>query len=226
MRSSTRGYERAREPFPPVTRILIGPPHDEQMTATEHEDEKLLRDMLAGDERAFAELYRRRHREVYRFAFGMSRSVALAQDVTQDVFLRVLEGASRYDAAKGSVRAWLLGCARHVVLDRLRAESRWRSEPVDLQEPSAPCTSEESVFVQQRLARLHAAILGLPIEYREALVLCEIAELSYAESAAALGCPIGTVRSRLHRARAQLAARLAEPNSGHEPLRRVNQGHS
>jgi RNA polymerase sigma-70 factor, ECF subfamily len=196
------------------------------MTATEHEDTMLLRDLIAGDEWAFAELYRRRHREVYRFAFGMSRSTSLAQDATQDVFLRVLEDASRYDPAKGSVRAWLLGCARHVVLDRLRAESRWTSEARDLDEPSAPCVGEDAVFTQQRLARLHAAILSLPIEYREAVVLCEIGELSYAESASVLGCPIGTVRSRLHRARALLAARLAEPKDAQQPLRRVGEGRS
>ena len=192
----------------------------ECMTATENEDALLLRDLCAGDEWAFTELYRRRRREIYRFAYAMTRSAALAQDVMQDVFLRLLEGAARFDPSKGTVRAWLLGCARHVVLDRLRAESRWT--PAD-DEPSAPCPAEDAVFAQQRLEQLQAALLRLPIEYREAVALCEIAELSYAECAAVLGCPIGTIRSRLHRARALLAERLAEIDVKEAPLRRVKE---
>ena len=137
----------------------------------------------------------------------MAKSRAFAQDVTQEVFLNVLENAARFDAAKGSVRAWLFGCARYAVLDRLRAERRWTD---DVPEEGAACESEQHVLTQQRLARLHAAIARLPVEYREALVLCELQELSYAESAAVLECPIGTVRSRLHRARALLTAMLHE----------------
>jgi RNA polymerase sigma-70 factor (ECF subfamily) len=66
------------------------------------------------------------------------------------------------------------------------------------------------VFELQRARSLHAALIELPVEYRETLVLCELEELSYAECAAVLGCPVGTVRSRLHRARALLATRLRE----------------
>jgi RNA polymerase sigma-70 factor (ECF subfamily) len=70
--------------------------------------------------------------------------------------------------------------------------------------------SDERLLADQRIERLHAAIARLPVEYREALVLCELHELSYAETAAVLGCPIGTIRSRLHRARALLTAMLDE----------------
>jgi RNA polymerase sigma-70 factor (ECF subfamily) len=161
----------------------------------------------AGAETAFVALYRRRRDDIHRFAFTMARSRTFAQDVTQEVFLNVLENAARFDPAKGSVRAWLFGCARHVVLDRLRAERRWTDEVPEL---AQGCDGEQQVLTQQRRERLHAAIARLPIEYREALVLCELQELSYAESAAVLECPIGTVRSRLHRARALLTAALAE----------------
>lgn len=161
-----------------------------------------------GDETAFALLYRRRQADVFRFAYAMSQSKALAQDVTQDVFLSLLQHPGRFDTAKGSARAWLLGCARHAVIDRLRSERRWAEESPE--EPSAPCRGEQTVLEKQRSARLHAAIRSLPAKYREAVVLCELEELSYAESAAIMGCPIGTVRSRLYRARALLAARLAQ----------------
>jgi RNA polymerase sigma-70 factor (ECF subfamily) len=161
----------------------------------------------AGAEPAFVALYRRRRDDIYRFAFAMAKSRTFAQDVTQEVFLNVLENAARFDPAKGSVRAWLFGCARHAVLDRLRAERRWTD---DVPEEAAACEGEQHVLTQQRLERLHAAIARLPVEYREALVLCELQELSYAEGAAVLECPIGTVRSRLHRARALLTAMLHE----------------
>jgi RNA polymerase sigma-70 factor (ECF subfamily) len=105
------------------------------------------------------------------------------------------------------VRAWLFGCARYVTLDRLRLERRWTDDmPADL----TALDSDERLFADQRVERLHAAIARLPVEYRETLVLFELQELSYAETAAVLDCPVGTVRSRLHRGRALLAAMLAE----------------
>jgi len=170
-------------------------------------DVRLLADIAAGVELAFVDLYRRRHNDVYRFAFAMAKSRSFAQDVTQEVFLNVLENARRFDSRKGSVRAWLFGCARYVTLDRLRLERRWTDDmPAEL----TTLDSDESLFADQRVERLHAAIAGLPVEYREALVLFELQELSYAETAAVLDCPVGTVRSRLHRGRALLAAMLDE----------------
>jgi RNA polymerase sigma-70 factor (ECF subfamily) len=175
--------------------------------SSDQADVRLLADIAAGVEQAFVELYSRRHNDVYRFAFAMAKSRSFAQDVTQEVFLNVLENASRFDRAKGTVRAWLFGCARYVTLDRLRLERRWTDDmPADL----TALDSDERLFADQRVERLHAAIARLPVEYREALVLFELQELSYAETAAVLDCPVGTVRSRLHRGRALLAAMLAE----------------
>ena len=170
-------------------------------------DVRLLAEIAGGVEQAFVELYRRRHSDVYRFAFAMAKSRSFAQDVTQEVFLNVLENAHRFDTAKGSVRAWLFGCARHVTLDRLRLERRWTDDmPADL----TAIDSDERLLADQRIERLHAAIARLPVEYREALVLVELQELTYAETAAVLDCPVGTVRSRLHRGRVLLSAMLDE----------------
>lgn len=170
-------------------------------------DVRLLAEIAAGVEQAFVELYRRRHTDVYRFAFAMARSRSFAQDVMQEVFLNVLENAGRFDRAKGSVRAWLYGCARYVTLDRLRLERRWTDE---LPAEGSTLGGDERLLADQRIERLHAAIARLPVEYREALVLVELQELKYAEAAAVLECPIGTVRSRLHRGRLALAALLDE----------------
>jgi RNA polymerase sigma-70 factor (ECF subfamily) len=170
-------------------------------------DARLLAEIAAGAEQAFVELYLRRRNDVYRFAFAMAKSRSFAQDVTQEVFLNVLENARRFDSAKGTVRAWLFGCARYVTLDRLRLERRWTDDmPADL----AALDSDERLLADQRVERLHAAIARLPIEYREALVLFELQELTYAETAAVLDCPLGTVRSRLHRGRVLLATMLGE----------------
>jgi RNA polymerase sigma-70 factor (ECF subfamily) len=170
-------------------------------------DVRLLAAITAGSEQAFVDLYRRRHHDVYRFVFTMAKSRSFAQDVTQEVFLNVLENAGRFDSAKGSARAWLFGCARYVTLDRLRLERRWTD---DMPPDGAVLDGDERLLTDQRIERLHAAIARLPVEYREALVLCELQELSYAETAAVLGCPVGTVRSRLHRGRALLVAMLDE----------------
>lgn len=175
---------------------------------------RLLAEIAGGDEQAFVELYKRRHNDVYRFAFAMAKSRSFAQDVTQEVFLNVLENAARFDRNKGSVRAWLFGCARYVTLDRLRLERRWTDE---VPPEGATLGGDERLLADQRIERLHAAITRLPLEYREALVLAELQELSYAETAAVLGCPVGTVRSRLHRGRALLAAMLDEGEDTEKP---------
>jgi RNA polymerase sigma-70 factor, ECF subfamily len=185
-------------------------------------DAHLLAEIAGGVEQAFVDLYRRRHNDVYRFAFAMAKSRSFAQDVTQEVFLNVLQNAHRFDSAKGSVRAWLFGCARHVTLDRLRLERRWTD---DLPANLTAIDSDERLLADQRVERLHAAIARLPVEYREALVLAELQELTYAETAAVLDCPVGTVRSRLHRGRVLLSAMLDEgepaspdANANVEPL--------
>jgi RNA polymerase sigma-70 factor (ECF subfamily) len=166
-------------------------------TGDDRVDLKLLAELAAGSEDAFVELYRRRQPDVYRFAFAMARSRAFAQDVTQEVFLN-----------------GLLGCARHKVLDRLRLERRWtdaqRCWTEAMPPEAAECDHDERLFADQRVERLHAAVARLPVEYRETLVLCELEELSYAETAAVIGCPVGTVRSRLHRGRALLVVLLDE----------------
>src|SRR5262247_112019 len=118
-------------------------------------DVRLLAEIVAGVEQSFVELYRRRHNDVYRFAFAMAKSRSFAQDVTQEVFLNVLENASRFDSDKGTVRAWLFGCARYVVLDRLRIERRWTDE---MPPEAAEIGADERLLADQRTERLHAAL--------------------------------------------------------------------
>jgi len=182
----------------------------------QHTDAELLRLMLAGEEEAFTALYRRRQGGVYRFALQMSGSEALAEDVVQETFMVLMRDGGNFDAARGSLAAYLYGIARNHVLrafDRERALVRFDDGAEDGLDPThenlvarpdplGDLTRAESV------EKLRQAVLALPAHYREVVVLCELHEMSYAEAAGALGCAVGTVRSRLHRARAMLAEKL------------------
>lgn len=181
---------------------------------SEINDNELLRLMLAGDEEALALLYRRRQGSVYRFALQMSGSRSIAEDVTQEVFLFLMREGQIFDAAKGTVGAFLLGVARVHVRRRLRAEHRL--------EPLGDDSDDDDVFMQsttdvcpledltraETIDSVRKAVLSLPPKYREVVVLCELQDVSYGETAEILGCAIGTVRSRLHRGRALLLAKL------------------
>jgi RNA polymerase sigma-70 factor, ECF subfamily len=177
-------------------------------------DNDLLRLMLAGDEEALAALYRRRQGSVYRFALQMSGSRSIAEDVTQEVFLFLMREGHVFDDSKGTVGAFLLGVARVHVRRRLRAEHRLEplgdeSEDEDLFIHSATdvCPLEDLTRAET-IESVRKAVLSLPPKYREVVVLCELQDVSYGETAEILGCAIGTVRSRLHRGRALLLAKL------------------
>jgi RNA polymerase sigma-70 factor (ECF subfamily) len=151
----------------------------------------------------------------------MTASAAVADDVTQDVFMVVMRDAGRYQATRASVVAWLLGIARNHV--RRRAERERFLQPVaDLDEAAHPWPRSnigdplvELTRVEQ-IAILRRMVAALPVRYREAIVLCDLQELSYLDAAAALGCAVGTLRSRLHRARALLAEKMRDPQSAGE----------
>jgi RNA polymerase sigma-70 factor (ECF subfamily) len=177
-------------------------------------DDELLRLLRAGDDQAFLTLYRRRQGGIYRFALRMSGSETIAEDVTQEVFMALMRGDGHYDSSRGSCQAYLYGVARNQVLRRLEKdrfltpisdndEEQDSSTPlIALTDPLGDLTRKE-VIVSVR-----QAVLALPAHYREVVVLCDLGEMSYAEAAAAIGCAVGTVRSRLHRARALLVEKL------------------
>ena len=172
-------------------------------------DGDLLRRTAAGDERAFTTLYRRHQSAVYRFALQMSGSTEIAEEVTQEVFMVLIRGGTNYDPARGALAAFLYGVARNHVL-RFVGRERWYCAAVDdaENEPAAVDDPGERLDRDQQLEALRKAVLALPPHYREAVVLCELHELDYADAAAVLGCPVGTIRSRLSRARALLSWKL------------------
>jgi len=179
-------------------------------------DHELLRQMMAGDEDAMAQLYRRRQAGVYRFALQMSGSQTVAEDVTQEVFLFLMHNGTTFDPARGSLNAFLLGVARNYVLRRLRADQALISCGDDFEDESMGIAMRthpdesplNSLTRAETIEAVRKAVLSLPERYREVVILCELQEMSYGETAEVLGCAIGTVRSRLHRARALLLEKL------------------
>jgi RNA polymerase sigma-70 factor, ECF subfamily len=175
-------------------------------------DEQLLARALAGDEDAFTALYRKRQGAIFRFALHMSGSLQIAEEVTQDVFVFLVKRGRDFDPSRGALGAYLFGVARNYVrraLERSYSEALQHS-PAD-EEADSLITEDDPadrLMRRQTSAALWKAVLSLPGHYREVVVLCDLQELSYAEAAEALGCAIGTIRSRLHRAHDMLGKKL------------------
>jgi RNA polymerase sigma-70 factor, ECF subfamily len=175
-------------------------------------DEQLLAQALAGDEEAFTALYRRRQGPIFRFALHMSGSTQAAEEVTQDVFVFLLQRGRDFDPSRGALGAYLFGVARNFVrraLERSYSENLLHS-PAEEEEESLVTQDDPADRIARRQvsAALWRAVLSLPQHYREVVVLCDLQELSYADAAEALGCAIGTIRSRLHRAHDMLGKKL------------------
>jgi RNA polymerase sigma-70 factor, ECF subfamily len=172
-------------------------------------DSELQKRMLSGDREAFAELYRRHQRSVYGFALQMIGAHDLAEDVTQEVFMWLMRETVLYDEKRGSLKSFLLGVTRNFVLRRLKQERAFVSIESSEDQSIFESAEDESLTQNESIREMRQAILSLPPHYREVVVLCELQELSYAEAAEVLGCAIGTIRSRLHRARTMLTERLS-----------------
>jgi RNA polymerase sigma-70 factor, ECF subfamily len=177
-----------------------------------HDDGGLLTRARRGDEAAFSELFSRYQRAVYHYAVYMGgRDVG--DDIVQETFLVVLRQSDRQDELRGSVLGYLVGIARRLLLKRF-GEQRAAPLAEDLEEAVNESACEQPTVLDD-IARaeaaetVRAAVESLPAGYREAVVLCELQELDYAAAADVMGCPVGTVRSRLHRARALLARKLS-----------------
>jgi RNA polymerase sigma-70 factor (ECF subfamily) len=180
----------------------------------------LLARMKQGDEMAFVLLYRKHKDAVYRLALLYSGSTANAADVTQEVFVHFMTHTGQYDPLRGTLGSWLCGVARNMA--RKAAGGREdATDPERLADDSAPYESHvdnDTPLVQilrdEVADQVRRAIAALAPHYRDVLILCELSELTYAEAAQVCGIDIGTVRSRLSRARAQLAQRLMPYEAG------------
>jgi len=169
---------------------------------------------LGGDAGAFEALYDRLQGGIYRYALRMTGSPATAEDVTQEVFLSLIRDRCDYEPGRGKVKSYLYGMAHHRLMRRLQRERNF---------VSLDANESDGEFAMDHLAHhdpfldlerdevvelVRQAVLSLPSHFREVIVLCYLQEMSYADAGEIIDCPIGTVRSRLARARALLVSKL------------------
>lgn len=169
-------------------------------------DADLLKLAAKGNEPAFVSLYQRHQGPLFRFTLHMSGQVETAEEIVQEIFLSLLTDSRNFVPGKGTLQGYLIGIARNMLRTRLRQNQRFVS---DASEPVSPHSELfDALSKQQDLQDLRSAILSLPPNYREVVVLCDIEGLDYSQTASHLACPVGTVRSRLHRARAVLSVKM------------------
>ncbi len=179
---------------------------------------------MDGDSGAWAELVRAHHRRVYGLCYRFTGNAADAEDLTQDVFLKIYSNLSSFDLARGSLQVWITTMTRNLLVDNFRRTRNLRStdsldhgwdetdelRPIDRLTARGP--SPHELAAQKELAKMvQEALAQVSPELREAVILRDLQDLDYKEIAQVLAIPEGTVKSRISRGRAELA-RLLERN--------------
>jgi RNA polymerase sigma-70 factor (ECF subfamily) len=184
----------------------------------ERSDGELLSE-VSDDPSAFMEIFERHFTSVHRF-IARQIGASAAEDATAEVFVRALRGAGSFTSDTGDARPWLLGIAANVVRVELRRRYQCQPQPIEAADREATRSMDESgLEAVGHLAEVEKALETISIEDREPLLLYAWLDLSYEEIAMALGIPVGTVRSRIARARRCLRAQL-----GMEQLQAVSEG--
>ncbi len=178
-----------------------------------NDDADLLRQSMQGNLAAFNALYERYQRRIFRFAWHMSESSDIAEEITQEVFMHLIKAPNRYDPAKGSVAGYLFGMARNLTRRTMQQTPQHLPITEELLEAGEEgVIADFDVFSQlnqmELVASLRKVVLSLPEPYREVLVLRDLEQMGHRETADLLQCSMGTVASRLHRARSLLKMRL------------------
>ena len=178
----------------------------------EQEWATLVQSIAAGDQVALHALYERAHRIVFTLILRITANRETAEELTVDVFHDVWRRASRYDAAKGTVLAWIMNQARSRAIDRLRFESRKKRSHGGDMEPLTDVAADpqDQLELREQRESLRAALAALTPDEREAIETTFFAGLTHAEAAARLNQPLGTIKTRirsgLHKLRQRLSA--------------------
>ena len=185
---------------------------------------QVVRLCMNGDSGAWAELVRTHHRRVYGLCYRFTGNPADAEDLTQDVFLKIYSNLASFDTARGSLQVWITTMTRNLLVDNFRRTRNQRAtgsldEGWDSSEELSPIDrltsrnlSPHESAAQKEIAKMvQNALARVSVELREAVILRDLQDLDYKEIAQVLGIPEGTVKSRISRGRAELA-RLLERN--------------
>lgn len=206
-------------PMTPDTRLTSG-----EVRPLEIDWSEIVRRCMDGDSGAWAELVRTHHRRVYGLCYRFTNNSADAEDLTQDVFLKIYSNLASFDTARGSLQVWITTMTRNLLVDNFRRTRNQRStdsldagwdetdelRPIDRLQASGASPHEKAA--QKELAKMvQGALAKVSVELREAVILRDLQDMDYKEIAQVLGIPEGTVKSRISRGRAELA-RLLERN--------------
>jgi RNA polymerase sigma-70 factor (ECF subfamily) len=202
-----------------MEQALIPGRHGETSEYEGIEEPELVRRLRAPDSAAFLALYERFHRKLFRYLVHMTGSQHESEELLQAVFTTVWEGTTtgmfeRFDAGRGTLEGYLLGIARNAA--RRLIARRGRTVSVDQLESSYGCieinvSGAGLAAVERRFEMqcLREAVVRLPVEYREAITLCCLQDLSYEDAAKVMNCSLGTVGSRVNRGKALLRKALS-----------------
>jgi RNA polymerase sigma-70 factor (ECF subfamily) len=187
-------------------------PSEQMQSAESRSDLELFELAISGDESAFLILYERLKTGIFRYAYYMTGSRFAAEEVTQEVFLTLLQNRARFNPKQGDLGAFVFGIARNLVRRIDRRERPFEPLPDDaevLARLIGPAAESSDQLVQDQLiGNVRAAVASLPEHYRQVVVLCDLCEMTYADAATRMGCAVGTVRSRLNRGHKLLAEKL------------------
>ena len=180
------------------------------MTGLSDEDKDLIERCLKGDEKAFEELLRRHRNSVFSICLRMVRNRSAAEDIAQEVFIKVFSALHRYDPSY-AFSSWLNRITSNLCIDYLRREkdrARSLDQPIGgddddlvIQIPASTAGPDREVESKEMMAVLEEALGALPEHYRIIVILRHQEQLSYEEISETLGIPLGTVKARIHRAR-------------------------
>jgi RNA polymerase sigma-70 factor (ECF subfamily) len=195
-----------------------------EAASLENDWSQIVRRCMDGDSGAWAALVRAEHRRVYGLCYRFTGNPADAEDLTQDVFLKIYSNLSRFDLTRGSLQVWITTMTRNLLVDNFRRTRQQRAtsslddgweegenlKPVDRLTSRAPSPHEAAA--SQELAKMvQDALARVSVDLREAVILRDLQDMDYKEIAQVLSIPEGTVKSRISRGRAELA-RLLERN--------------
>jgi RNA polymerase sigma-70 factor (ECF subfamily) len=195
----------------------------ERFGATATEDLMLVRQCMAGDAAAWQRLVEYQHKRVYAICYRFTGSPSDAEDLTQEVFIKLYRNFAAFDGTKGSLQTWITTLTRNLLVDHFRRsrherltgslDAGWDAKGEDESFGATPAerladkgpTQFDHVAGQEVQTRVQAALQQLSPELREAVVLRDLEDMDYKEIAAVLNIPEGTVKSRISRGRAELA---------------------